>query len=131
MSKVPLISIGRSRDALIDDKTFDKNRSALHERHELLEERRAAVHAGWGEKYQERVHQKGKLTARERIELLKDADSEVREVGTFVNHARKFGKLESPGAGVVTAFVRVEGRWTMVIANDNTVASGSWWPQTP
>ena len=131
MSKVPLISIGHNRDALIDDTTFDKNRAALEERHALLEERRSAVHAGWGEKYQERVHQKGKLTARERIALLKDADSEIREVGTFVNHDRKFGKLESPGAGVVTAFVRVEGRWTMVIANDNTVASGSWWPQTP
>ena len=32
---------------------------------------------------------------------------------------------------MVTAFVRIEGRWTMVIANDNTVASGSWWPRTP
>jgi len=42
-----------------------------------------------------------------------------------------FGKLECPGAGVVCAWVRVHDRWTMVIANDNTVASGSWWPQTP
>jgi acetyl-CoA carboxylase carboxyltransferase component len=32
---------------------------------------------------------------------------------------------------VITAFGRVEGRWTMIIANDNTVASGSWWPRTP
>jgi 3-methylcrotonyl-CoA carboxylase beta subunit len=32
---------------------------------------------------------------------------------------------------VVTAFARIEGRWCMVIANDNTVASGSWWPRTP
>ena len=40
-------------------------------------------------------------------------------------------KRTSPGAGVVTAFVRIEGRLTMVIANDNTVASGSWWPSTP
>ncbi|MHC4894173.1 MAG: acyl-CoA carboxylase subunit beta, partial [Planctomycetota bacterium] len=44
---------------------------------------------------------------------------------------RKFGKLESPGAGVVTVFARVAGRWTVVIANDNTVASGSWWPLSP
>ncbi len=130
MAKPPLLPIGRPRDAVIDDKTFDKNRSALHERHELLEERRAEVHAGWGAKYKERVHQKNKLTARERIEHLKDKGSEIREVGTFVNHGRKFGKLASPGAGVVTAFARVEGRWTMVIANDNTVASGSWWPLT-
>jgi 3-methylcrotonyl-CoA carboxylase beta subunit len=39
--------------------------------------------------------------------------------------------LRSPAAGVVTAFAQVEGRWCMVIANDNTVASGSWWPRTP
>jgi acetyl-CoA carboxylase carboxyltransferase component len=62
---------------------------------------------------------------------LRDEGTQTFEVGTFVNHGVKFGKLESPGAGVVTAFAKVEGRWTMVIANDNTVASGSWWPQTP
>ncbi|MFN0244652.1 MAG: acyl-CoA carboxylase subunit beta, partial [Planctomycetota bacterium] len=77
------------------------------------------------------VHQKQKLSARERVERLKDAGTVAREVGTFVNWGRMFGKLESPAAGVITAFVLVEGRWTMVIANDNTVASGSWWPRTP
>ena len=41
------------------------------------------------------------------------------------------GGVFSPAAGVITALVRVAGRWTMVIANDNTVASGSWWPLTP
>ena len=131
MAKVPLMPIGAPRDAALDDATYRKNLDALREREARLEEARAAVQAGWGEKYKERVHAKGKLTARERIDLLKDEGSAIREVGSFVNHGRKFGKLESPGAGVVTAFVRVEGRWTMVIANDNTVASGSWWPLTP
>ena len=69
--------------------------------------------------------------SQERLERLKDPGSELFEVGTFVNHGRKFGKQASPAAGVVTAFARVEGRWTMVIANDNTVASGAWWPLTP
>src|SRR5690606_10643062 len=41
------------------------------------------------------------------------------------------GDQKSPGAGVVTAFVRIHDRYCMVIANDNTVASGSWWPRTP
>ena len=131
MAHVPLLPLGSPRAAALDEATFQKNLAALREREAALDEARAGVHAGWGEKYEERVHAKGKLTARERIELLKDPDSPVREVGTFVNHGRKFGKLESPGAGVVTAFVRVEGRWAMVIANDNTVASGSWWPLTP
>src|SRR5690606_18242763 len=75
---------------------------------------------------------KGKLTARERIDLLRDPDSRLFEVGTFVNHGEVFpGDQRSPGAGVVTAFALVAGRWCMVIANDNTVASGAWWPRTP
>ncbi len=90
---------------------------------------------GWGEKYAQRVHDKGKLTAWERVEALKDADSPAFPVGTFVNWCRAFDQagrsLQSPGAGVVTVFAQVAGRWVIVIANDNTVASGSWWPQTP
>ncbi|MGA1253382.1 MAG: translation initiation factor IF-2 associated domain-containing protein, partial [Burkholderiaceae bacterium] len=48
--------------------------------------------------------------ARERVERLKDAGTRIFEAGTLVNHDQRFGKLTSPGAGVVTAFVRVEGR---------------------
>ena len=131
MAHPTLVSIGRPRDAFLDDKSFSSNRRKLEERDTVLHERRAQVAAGWGEKYQKRVHDKNKLTARERVELLKDEGSRVFEVGTFVNHGRKFGKLEAPAAGVVTAYVCIHGRWTIVIANDNTVASGSWWPLTP
>ena len=131
MAHVPLSPLGRPRDAFLDEASYLRHQEAMAEKNELLEERRAAVAGGWGEKYAERVHQKGKLTARERIDALRDEGSPLREVGTFVNHGVRFGKLECPAAGVVTAFCQVEGRWTMVIANDNTVASGSWWPQTP
>ncbi len=131
MAHVPLSPIGRPLDAVVDPKTIERHLAGTRRGAELLRERRETVAAGWGEKYVERVHAKGKLTARERIELLKDPGSAIREVGTFVNHDVKFGKLESPAAGVVTAFVRIASRWTMVIANDNTVASGSWWPRTP
>jgi acetyl-CoA carboxylase carboxyltransferase component len=131
MAHVPLAPIGSARDAFLDQRTFERNRSAMQAKDAELEARRAKVALGWGPTYLERVHQKGKLSARERLEKLKDPGTPVREVGTFVNHGRTFGKLESPAAGVVTAFVRVENRWTIVIANDNTVASGSWWPRTP
>ncbi len=133
MAIVPLHPIGRPRPDVCDDQTFNEYREALSDREQTLERRRAEVHAGWGDKYQKRVHDKGKLTARERVEQLKDPGSDVLEVGTFVNYGVEYGSkgLKSPGAGVVTAFCRVEGRWCMVIANDNTVASGSWWPQTP
>ncbi len=98
-----------------------------------LEEKRAAVRQGWGERYVERVHKKGKLTTWERIEALVDPGSPVLPVGTHVNDGESFGPdgRHSPGAGVVTAFCRVASRWVVVIANDNTVASGSWWPRTP
>jgi acetyl-CoA carboxylase carboxyltransferase component len=131
MAKVPLVPIGRPREAFLDAASFERNAGGLAALEETLLARRARVAAGWGDEYRARVHKKGKLTARERIERLKDPGSRVFEVLTFVNFERRFGKLESPAAGAVTAYVRVEGRWTVVIANDNTVASGSWWPMTP
>ena len=95
-----------------------------------LDEKRRVARSGWGA---ERVHKKGKLTTWERIDRLKDQGSAVFEVGTLVNWNRDFAgsKRQAPGAGVVTAFCRVQSRWVMVIANDNTVASGAWWPLTP
>ncbi len=131
MARVPLLPIGVERAKLADDKSFAEQRETLEKLENRLLEAQEEVHQGWGEKYVERVHKKGKLTARERIESLKDADSEIFEVGSLVNYQTQFGKLSSPGAGVVTAFTKVENRWCMVIANDNTVASGAWWPQTP
>ncbi|MEL7371617.1 MAG: carboxyl transferase domain-containing protein, partial [Myxococcota bacterium] len=131
MARVPLMPIGAAKARVVDDRTFQAQRQELAVLDTQLDQRRQAVHAGWGAKYEERVHAKGKLTARERVERLKDEDSPIHEVGTFVNDGEKFGKLTSPAAGVVTAFVRVHGLWCMVIANDNTVASGAWWPKTP
>jgi acetyl-CoA carboxylase carboxyltransferase component len=118
-------------DACLGSVEAEQHRKQAAERESRLARERAAVHAGWGPEYVARVHERKKLTTRERIERLKDRGSRLFEVGTFVNHGRKFGKQASPAAGVITAFARVAGRWTMVIANDNTVASGAWWPLTP
>jgi acetyl-CoA carboxylase carboxyltransferase component len=132
MAHVPLVPIGNSRDRVVDDRGYDTHRAKMAPLEARLAERRAEVQAGWGEKYVERVHAKGKMTARERIERLKDPGTAIHEVGTFVNWGDEYqGGLRSPAAGVVTAFTRIEGRICMVIANDNTVASGSWWPRTP
>ena len=131
MARIPLAPIGRSLDAVLGAPEAARNRARAQAARQLLEVRRAAVRAGWGEEYVKRVHEKQKLTTRERIERLQDPGARFFEVGTFVNHGRKFGKAQSPAAGVVTGFARVAQRWTMVIANDNTVASGAWWPQTP
>lgn len=133
MAIVPLTPIGSPREQVCDERTFHEWREALGAREQVLDERRAVVHEGWGASYLERLHQRGKLSARERLTKLIDPGSAVFEVGTFVNWGETFGdrNLSSPGAGVVTAFCRIAGRWCMVIANDNTVASGSWWPRTP
>ena len=132
MAFVPLVPIGEPLDKLVDERTASEQRAALARLEGVLRERRAEVHAGWGDKYVARVHDKGKYTARERLAKLIDAGTRTFEVGTFVNYGEVFpGDQRSPGAGVVTAFARIEGRWVMVIANDNTVASGAWWPRTP
>ena len=136
MAKVILHPIGSTiEQASGAAQDYDKNLEHMGGVNDLLHQRRAEVRAGWGPKYVDRVHKKGKMTSWERIEALKDPDSDVFPIGTFVNYGEKFGDepgaRTSPAAGVITAFVRVEGRYCVVIANDNTVASGSWWPRTP
>lgn len=133
MAHVPLRPVGQPRSQICDDSTFSARLETLAEREARLDDHRTTVAAGWGPRYIDRVHAKGKLTARERIDRLRDPGSKMFEVGTSVNHGLTFGEkgLQSPAAGVITAYIRVEGRWCMVIANDNTVASGSWWPRTP
>ena len=131
MARVPLRPLGRPLDTVQSPADAARNRARAANRRRQLEEHRTRVRAGWGEEYVKRVHEKQKLTTRERIARLADPGSRTFEVGTFVNHGKKFGKQASPAAGVITAFTRIAERWTMVIANDNTVASGAWWPLTP
>lgn len=131
MARVPLAPLGTPRASLLDDAGFAEARETLRPLEARVAEAQATAREGWGEKYVERVHAKGKLTARERVDRLKDAGSRIFEVGSLVGHGTRYGKLSAPGVGVVTAFVQVEGRWCVVIANDNTVASGSWWPKSP
>ena len=131
MAKVLLRPIGTE---LRDSDVREGQRERMGALDARLSERRAEVRAGWGEKYQERVRAKGKRTAWERVEALADDPKKVRPLNSFVNYGEIFGGERgrpSPAAGVVTAFVPVEGRWVVCIANDNTVASGSWWPRTP
>ena len=133
MAKVLLDPIGAARETFVDEPTWSAQLARMGERGAALDARRATVRAGWGESYAARVHERGKLTTWERVDRLRDASSPVLAIGTLINDQRTFGAeaRPSPGAGVVTAFVRVHERWVVVIANDNTVASGPWWPQTP
>ena len=92
-----------------------------------LDERRARSRAGGGEARVQRQHDRGKLTARERIEILLDADSFV-ETGAFVRHqATGFGLEDDRpyGDGVVTGWGTVDGRAIAVFSQDFTVFGGS------
>jgi len=81
-----------------------------------------------GAKKLQKLHEQGKLSARERVELLRDPDSSTLEVGLLVAYDQYDG--QAPAAGVVTAVIRVHGREVVVVANDPTVKAGSWWPET-
>jgi 3-methylcrotonyl-CoA carboxylase beta subunit len=98
---------------------------------ELSEELRALenklLQAG-GPKRLEKLHSQGKMSARERVELLRDAGSSMLEIGLLVAYDQYEG--QAPAAGVVTSVIRVHGRETVVVANDATVKAGSWWPET-
>src|SRR5436190_11352269 len=92
-----------------------------------LEQRRAQARAGGGQSRIETQHKRGKLTARERLQLLMDQDS-FEEFDMFVEHrSAEFGmeKLRIPGDGVVTGWGTVNGRSAFAFAKDFTVFGGS------
>jgi propionyl-CoA carboxylase beta chain len=92
-----------------------------------LEHRRAEARAGGGARRIEAQHAKGKLTARERIDLLLDEGS-FEEFDMFVTHrATDFGMAENkvPGDGVVTGWGTINGRQVYVFSQDFTVLGGS------
>ena len=92
-----------------------------------LEQRRARAREGGGAARVEAQHQRGKLTARERIDLLMDKGS-FEEFDMFVEHrTTEFGMAAQkiPGDGVVTGWGTVNGRTVFVFAKDFTVFGGS------
>src|SRR4051795_770739 len=94
---------------------------------ERLEERRKEARRGGGERRIAAQHARGKLTARERIELLMDHGS-FEELDMFVQHrATDFGmeKSKIPGDGVVTGWGTINGRAVFVFSKDFTVFGGS------
>src|SRR5438067_4852759 len=99
----------------------------MHEILARLEAKRAAARAGGGARRIKAQHAKGKLTARERLEVLLDPDS-FEEWDMFVEHrSHDFGMAEQkvPGDGVVTGYGTVNGKLVFVFSQDFTVFGGS------
>lgn len=83
---------------------------------------------GGGAEKIEKIHKQGKLTARERIDLLFDKDEYQQEIGLLIAYDEYKG--QAPAAAVVTSIGRIHGRETVVVANDATIKAGAWYPET-
>src|SRR5579863_1710559 len=92
-----------------------------------LDQKRAAARAGGGKRRVEAQHAKGKLTARERLEVLLDPGS-FEEWDMFVEHRTEdfgMGEQKVPGDGVVTGYGTIDGKLVFVFSQDFTVFGGS------
>ena len=88
------------------------------------------IHLGGGEKKLEKQRAKGKMTARERVDYLKDDDSEFLELGAFAAYEMYTEVGGAAAAGVVAGLAHVSGRLCMIVANDASVKAGAWFPMT-
>ena len=78
----------------------------------------------------EKQHSKGKLTARERIEYIKDNDADFLEIGAFAGYEMYTEYGGCPAGGVITGITYIKGKQCIVVANDATVKAGAWFPIT-
>ena len=85
---------------------------------------------GGGEKKIARQHEKGKMTARERVEALLDKETTFLEIGAFAGYGMYKEHGGCPAGGVITGIGYINGRQCMIVANDATVKAGAWFPIT-
>lgn len=112
------------------DIEFNKNQDELQQLIFQLDNNLKNVKLGGGEGKIAKQHDKGKLTARERINYLIDDQNEFLEIGAFVGDGmyKEYGGC--PSGGVVTGIGKVKGRTCVIVANDATVKAGAWFPIT-
>ena len=108
------------------NKNEDHNKLLVSE----LKQRLAKVKLGGGEKRIEKLHSKGKMTARERIAYLLDDDAKAIEIGAFAGEDMYKEHGGCPSGGVVVKIGHVSGKQCIVVANDATVKAGAWFPIT-
>jgi acetyl-CoA carboxylase carboxyltransferase component len=111
-------------DELAFNKNEDVNKLKVSELNQKLEE----VYLGGGQKRIDKLHSKGKLTARERIAYLVDDNKPQIEIGAFAGDGmyEEHGGCPSGGCAIVMAYV--SGKQCIVVANDATVKAGAWFP---
>ncbi len=112
------------------DLTFNKNEDTLKLLISAMEQRFEKVALGGGKARIDKLHDQGKMTARERIDYLLDKDSERIEIGAFAGDGMYPEHGGCPSGGVVVMIGYVKGRQCIVVANDATVKAGAWFPIT-
>ena len=115
---------------LADNKTFLQQEDYYKNLVRKLNAIRKKIELGGGEKAIARQKDKGKLTARERIAELIDAETEFFELNTFCgyNMYKEYGG--APSGGTVMGIGKIGGRNFLIVANDATVKAGAWFPIT-
>jgi acetyl-CoA carboxylase carboxyltransferase component len=109
---------------------FNINEDQMRQKIARLESELRKIYLGGGEKRIAAHHEKGKLTARERIDLLLDKNTERLEIGALTGYGMYAEHGGCPSGGVVVVIGYVSGKQCIVVANDATVKAGAWFPIT-
>lgn len=109
---------------------FNKNEDGMKLAVSDMKKKLAVIEKGGGEKSIAKQHEKGKMTARERIDYLIDKKSTFIEFGAFTGFDMYKEHGGCPAGGTVAGIGYVKGRQCMIVANDQTVKAGAWFPIT-
>ena len=109
---------------------FNKNDDAMRLAVSQMKQRHAVISMGGGKKSMEKAREKGKMTPRERIQYLVDKGSVFTELGAFAGYDMYKEHGGCPAGGTVAGLGYVCGRQCVIVANDNTVKAGAWFPIT-
>lgn len=109
---------------------MNKNEDALKMSWSAIKSKLQKIAEGGGKKAAEKQREKNKLTARERIDLIIDEDKPFIEIGAFAGYEMYEEYGGCPAGGTVSGVGYVSGRQCIIVANDQTVKAGAWFPIT-
>jgi len=109
---------------------FNKNEDAMKLAWSQVRQRLEKIYEGGGKKSAARQKERNKLTARERIAYLCDKDAVFTEIGAFAGYDMYPDEGGCPAGGTVSGIGYVSGRQCVIVANDQTVKAGAWFPIT-
>ncbi len=111
-------------------KAFTERAARYRELLGLMRERAEEIEQGGGPKRIEREHERGKLTARERVARLLDVPADFNEIGRYTGYGMYEDEGGCPAGGTIVGLGKVSGRLCLIVANDATVKAGAWFPIT-